>query len=314
MAKPKFETQAEPIPAGSDIPWNKWPGRTNAARELGVSPSRFRELLQEGALKEYKAPDDSRRYNPEQLEELSETLAGEETAERRETMSLGGIAIEGTKSAIDITRQAHGHLERCLTLLCTVVEKNAATQQQSNDALLRALDFSLKRQEMLEATHLEAVKAQEDSRTARIEAEAASELALLQEARRQALMAAVTPHLGPLISNVSERVQGKISSAFGGKPTASAPPEADASSVPLAAQATASRAAAALGLLESLGHEKLTLVQASGLLDETELSLLAAAIGDLEKCACSEETQSQKPPAEPEQSQSHPSQAPAPRS
>lgn|SRR5512138_434933 len=283
MAKPDFSA-SEPIsiPAGDDTPWNRWPGRVTAASILGVSQLVLRNMIQEGQLREYKAPDNSRRYNPEELDELSSTLATNRDSESAEaTTRVGGVAVEGMKTAQDLLKQQQGHNERLLNLVINGFES-------SQKAMVAILERLASHNERLEQTHYDALAAADAMNAASRMADTDQALKISAEERRNQLVAAILPQIAPLLGNLTNAAQDWVQK----RSTALTPAEPDPGLVarpktelPIApsADSVESVAEQAERLLRSVGSEKLELLANSGLLADEDSNLARGILERLKK-------------------------------
>ena len=197
MTRPKFE--ADPIRISENDErrrdWQHWPGRITAQKTLRLTPLQFRQMVKEGELKEYLAPDKSRRYDPEELEEMAASMNLE--APEADEMTVGGKPIEGMRAATDLLKQAQGHNERLLDVairgfdtalkaMSTTIDRLAAENQMYAENYYQGLAAitSAKNQEVELAT------------------EAASRISA--EERRTELVRALVPHIGPILGRLSE--------------------------------------------------------------------------------------------------------------
>lgn len=254
------------IANGSDIPWNRWPGRTAAGRVIGCSPLEFRRLIQEGAVKEYKAPDESRRYNPEELDELAEQWASKESDET----TVGGKPIEGMRAASDLLKQSQGHVERVLNVAITGFEKT-----------LSAMNAIVER---LAADNQQLSKIIQDGATARQQAEALqleaaveAETRISAERRREQLVAALLPHVGPVLGRIAEAVGASLPG--GSKQEAEQDPDTMSDAAQTALPPAVTIEQKAYELLRRIGPDKLHL--AKTLLDDEDQPLADELLEEL---------------------------------
>lgn len=274
MAKPDFIADPVQIPSTSDLPWNRWPGRVAAAKQVGCSPLQFRQLIQEGALREYRAPDESRRYDPTELDELAATFA----AERSETdeTTVGGKPIEGMRAATDLLKQAQGHNERllntaivgfekCMTAMTGIVSYLTNENQHLTETLC-AQNAAFKEFEQLQV----------DKAAELVERTSAQD-------RRTALLNALLPHVAPVVQRLTGMADEFLGQHREDEP---APLEAPSNqTIPAPVPAPDELRDKALDLLRRIGPDKLRL--AASILDEEDQPLATEVVTELEKAKTS---------------------------
>lgn len=161
--------------------WQDWPTLREAANLIGMTSVRLSSYAKVGAIKKYVAPNakgsliGSYRFDPADLEALSNSLADEEEAEKVPTTA------DTVRASVEGLKQSQAHAERFVTLfeepykfvLTTLREENAALRTEC--AALRA-----------ERKQLEELREQTRS-TQAIEAIAMAELKGEQHTKEQAL-------------------------------------------------------------------------------------------------------------------------------
>jgi hypothetical protein len=289
MARPTTKTSADCINLTTEQAEGKhaWPGQQAAVASLGVTKARFREMLQTGQVQAYKFPDGSRRYDPDQIREMADAVFLEDDDESpagdAQATRVGGIAIASAAAGIDILKQTQGHLERVLNTTISALEK-------SNGALVLALDYSLKRQEILERTHAEEIRLRDQVHIEELAANVEAQVTLSAEERRTALTSAVLPHVGPVLAQLTAGLQDatdRLRSTFAGTrkdepaPQSTAPTDTVHETNESTKEETVAKAA--LALMRSVGPEKLKMLEMAGLLDETQLTLLGSLVEEIKE-------------------------------
>jgi hypothetical protein len=269
MAKPEFIVDPVTIPPNSDIPWNRWPGRVAAAKQIGASPLQFRQLIQEGAVKEYRAPDESRRYDPSELDELAATFAADRDSDET---TVGGKPIEGMRAATDLLKQSQGHNERllntaivgfekCMTAMTSIVQYLTNENQQLTDTVCRQ-NAAFQQAEALQLTQA---------------AELAERTAV--QDRRNALLSALLPHVAPAV----QKLTGMAEQFLGHQTEPCAAPDATSEQAEIQVPKIEpdDLESKAIELLKRIGPEKLRL--AASILDEEDQPLATEVVEALEK-------------------------------
>ena len=246
MARPNFEVDPEKISETDGRDWQHWPGRVAAGKLLGVTPLQFRQMVREGEVSEFVAPDRSRRYDPDQLETLALELS--EGKEPAEEMTVGGKPIEGMRAATDLLKQSQGHNERLL-------QQCIAGFEMTSKAMGQVIDFQQRTISTLTERLVKAEELANGQSLAEVQAAADTEVKLQGEARRTALVSAIAPHLGPILGRLSEAAERVLPVAKQGETVA---PEPSVSSEPAAAPASVD-GSMALDLLRRIGPDKLSL-------------------------------------------------------
>ncbi len=269
MSRPVFNV--DPLPIPDDVDASAWPGATVAAKQLGMRPLQFKQLIREGGLKEYKAKDKSRRYDPDEIDALADKLLDNLGDQEDEEMTVGGKPIEGMRAATDLLKQAQGHNERLLTTAILGFEKamtamgNVVTALTEENSRLTQFKY-------------EAISTLEKARTEEMAQALEANRLMAAEDRRQKLVAAIVPHIGPTLQKLGDAMQGFAPAARAEAPEAQ--PE------PVASDALKDQA---LDLLRRLGPDKLRL--AVSILDEEDQPLAIQVIDQLGKetpqCDCS---------------------------
>lgn len=262
--------------------WLTWPGRQNAPSIVGITKARFAEFLVTGKIVEYICPDKSKRYSPEDLRVLADEIAFEPPAEDETRSKIGGIAVDSAQATVDLLKQYQAHTERLIDVMIKSSEK-------SQGALLSAIEYQSKHIDMLQKTHTEAIRSRDSAKVEEIAATVEAECQLAKESRRTALTEAVVPYLGPTLQNLTAglaEVTAKLRGVVSAQPaqmetqeSASDPANPDESKSP--EEMVSSSEGKAIGLLRSVGREKLALLEASGLLDENQSATLAELLSEL---------------------------------
>lgn len=279
MAKPANKTlwnTSEPIDLSQDDEptWNKWPGRQNAPSIVGVDRARFRELVIQQQIQEYKAPDGSIRYNPKDLAELRDEFAFEETTENP-SFAVAGVQIEGMKTANDVLRLQMEFNKQLMGVLIESQQSITKSQNVTIEHLTRTLEFYQKER-------LTFLKEQGETKIQELVLGIEAQDKEQQEARRAMIINAVAPHVGPLIASITESVRSTLGGAPPKAPPAPPPVEpATSDAVHAEPPPKTELGAQAEKLLRSVGKEKLGMLAAAGLLDDEDSELLHSIMSQM---------------------------------
>lgn len=192
MGRPVFNI--DPLPIPEDVDASAWPGAVMAGKALGMKPLQFRQLIREGGLREYRAKDKSRRYDPDEIDSIADKLIEGIDEEEPET-TVGGKPIEGMRAATDLLKQAQGHNERLLTTAILGFEK-------AMTAMGNVVQYLTTENAELSRFKVEGMRVIEDSQTRQIEVVADIEIRKSAEERRTALVNALLPQLSPVLGRI----------------------------------------------------------------------------------------------------------------
>ena len=240
----------EDLPAG----WRQWLSETRVCSRLGVNPRQLKKLVEEGKIPSgTDAPDSTRRWNPQTIDELEDALSG--GANPAAELAAGGRASRDMSVGLaKLVAQATQHAERSFV----------QHERASNQALrtLRDINNDLRddnarlRGELAkrEETHLALVKQREDllsDQTARDIA--AKESASTQERKRK---------MFDLVLARAPKLLGQLEKTLG-----------------LGDGADMQKVQAVISLAEDLDPGLLEMLATTGSLTEKQVSLVETIIG-----------------------------------
>lgn len=166
MSEPNKRRLGTPAPEGSE----DWPTLGEAAKQLGLTRSKFSALVGAGRIKKYTTPNTkggagiaAYRFDPEELDELEDALIDEsESASQPTTADVVRASVEGLK-------QAQAHTERLVTLfdepyqfvLTTLREENAALRTELQVMRTERAEFQRQLEEWRSNRAVEAIVVQE---------------------------------------------------------------------------------------------------------------------------------------------------------
>lgn len=182
--------------------WTTWPGFPRAAKTLGVSMKRLREMVTFGEIESFKAEDGTIRFRPQWLEEYIKDRDGipddEDERSSDQQASRHGIPAEAIRATGDLLRASQ--LQNLELHRLVLQGFKAATEAQ--DVTIQRL---LMRQEQYEAIITDLLKAREQYFDAQLEREVMRNQHVAAQKRRDELFEVSKGWAGELIEGLKQK-------------------------------------------------------------------------------------------------------------
>jgi hypothetical protein len=282
------------LDATSEEDGNRWPGRQNAPSIVGVDRRRFRELIAQGRLQEYRVYDGSIRYDPKQLRALSDEFALEEQTSDP-SFAVAGVQIEGMKTANDVLKLQMEFNKSFMQMFLQSQESVTKSQNATIEHLTKALEWYQRER----LTH---IKEQGETKIQELVLGLEAQDKEVVEARRTMVIQAIAPHIGPVLSAITESVRTGLgfpkatpSIARPEPATTEAPAPDHLDSIggePPVPVVKTELGAMAEGLLRSVGPDKLRALQMAGVLDDEDSEVLGVIVAQIESAESNPPTES----------------------
>lgn len=192
----------------NDMAWTTWPGAPKAAKLLGISLRKLRQLVDDGLLQSFWAPDRTLRFKHEWLEQFrtdrEEIPDDEDDSDPRGAVGSDrqaareGIPAEAIRATAELLRSA----QRQNLELHDLVVKGFRAATEAQDVTIKRL---LEREERYERLINDVFKAREEYFDAQLEREMVRTTHQGQQQMRKDLFEQSKNWLGELIDGVKHR-------------------------------------------------------------------------------------------------------------